>query len=87
LKKARWRPERGKVTGASVIVAFIMAKLSAMDGLTTMVHCDVLKLLGKWRIGGKRPTPARIISVGRKPSGYGELSSDRVRPYLGAKIF
>jgi hypothetical protein len=87
LEKARWRPERGEVTGTSVIVDFTMAKPPAMDGLTTMVHCDVLQLLSTWRTGGKWPTPARIISVSRRPSGYGELSSDRVRAYLGAKIF
>jgi hypothetical protein len=27
LKKARWRPERGEVTGESVIMAFTMASL------------------------------------------------------------
>jgi hypothetical protein len=36
---------------------------------------------------GKRPTPAKIIPVGRRPSGYGELNSDRVRANPGAKIF
>jgi hypothetical protein len=87
LKKARWRPEGGKVTDASVIVAFTVAKLPAMDGLTTMIHCDVLKLLGTWRKDGKRPTPVRIISAGHRQSGYGELSSDLVRAYLGTKIF
>jgi hypothetical protein len=58
-----------------------------MDGLTTTVHCDVLKLLGMWRMGGKWPTLARIIKAGHRASGYGEPSSDRVRAYLGAKIF
>ena len=43
MKKARWRPERGEVTGASVIVAFTVAKPPMMDGLTTTVHCDVFK--------------------------------------------
>jgi hypothetical protein len=87
LEKARWRPERGEVTGASVIVDFTVAMPPVMDRLTTMVYCDVLQLLGTWRTGGKQPTPARIISAGRRPGGYGELSSDRVRAYLGAKIF
>jgi hypothetical protein len=79
--------EGGGVTVASVIVAFTVAKPPVMDGLTTMVHCDVLKLLGTWRMGSKRPTPARIITAGHRASGYGEPSSDRVRAYLGAKIF
>jgi hypothetical protein len=86
-EKARWRPERGEVTGASAIVAFIVAKPPAMDELPTTVHCDVVMLLGTWRTDGKRPTPARIVSVSRRSSGYGEPFSDRVRVYPGAKIF
>jgi hypothetical protein len=72
---------------ARVIVAFTVAKPPAMDKLTTMVHCNMLKLLGTWRMGGKRPTQARINTVGRRASGYGEPSSDRVQAYLSAKIF
>jgi hypothetical protein len=86
-EKLRWRPERRGNVLARVIVAFTVAKPPAMDGLATMVHCDVLKLLGTWRTVGKRPTPTRIISAGRRPSGYGEPTSDRVRAYPGAKIF
>jgi hypothetical protein len=81
LKEVCWRPERGKVTGVSAIVAFTVARPPAMDGLTAMVHCDVLKLLGTWHTVGKRPTPARVISAGRRPSEYGEPTSDRVRAY------
>jgi hypothetical protein len=78
--------ERGNVL-ARAIVAFTVAKPPVMDVLATMVHCDVLKLLGTWCTVGKRPMPARIISAGRRPSGYGEPTSDRLRAYLGAKIF
>jgi hypothetical protein len=81
LKEVCWRPERGEVTGASVIVAFTMERLPAMDELTAMVHCDVLKLLGTWHIVGKWPTLARDISADRRPSGYDEPTSDRVRVY------
>jgi hypothetical protein len=91
----RWRPiwkgslaigEMGSAL-ARVIVAFTVAKPPAMDGLPTMVHCNMVKLLGTWRTGGKQPTPARIITAGHRASGYGEPSSVRVRAYLGAKIF
>jgi hypothetical protein len=81
LKEVCWQPERGEGTGASVIVAFTVARPPAMDGLTAMVHCDVLNLLGTWRMVGKRPTPARAISAGHRSSGYGEPTSDRVRAY------
>jgi hypothetical protein len=81
LKEVCWRLERGEVIGESVIVAFTVARPPAMDRLTAMVHCDMLKLLGTWRKVGKRPTPARAILAGRRPSGYGEPTSDRVRAY------
>jgi hypothetical protein len=80
-----WRLKRGGESLAQVIVAFTVAKPSAMDGLTAMVHYDVLKLLGTWRMVGKRPTPMRIISAGRRPSGYGEPTSDRVRAYPASR--
>jgi hypothetical protein len=64
-----------------LIVAVTVARPPAMDRLTAMVHCDVLKLLGMWHTVGKRPTPARVILVGRRPSGYGEPTSDRVQAY------
>jgi hypothetical protein len=76
----------GKSPG-SANVAFIEARLLVKDGLPIAVHYDVEMLLGMWRMGGKRSTPARIISVGRRISGYGEPSSDRVRTYPGDKIF
>jgi hypothetical protein len=81
LKEVCWQLERGEGTGASVIVAFTMARPPVMDGLTAMVHCDVLKLLGTWRTVGKWPTPSRAISAGHRQSGYGEPTSDRVRVY------
>jgi hypothetical protein len=68
-------------------VAFTEARLPAKDELRISVHCNVVMLIGTWRMGGKRPTPARIILVGRRTSGYGEPSSDLVRTYPGAKIF
>ena len=76
--------ERGNVL-ARVIVAFTMAKPPAMDELATMVHYDVLKLLGTWRMVGKRPAPARTNSADRNPSGCGELPVDRVRVYLAPR--
>jgi hypothetical protein len=48
LKKARWRPERGEVTGTSGVVAFTVAKPPAMDGFPTTVHCDVVMFLSTW---------------------------------------
>jgi hypothetical protein len=84
-----WRRREEKCTGAEerrnalarVIVAFTVARPPAMDGLASMVYCNVLKPLGTWRTVSKQPTSARIISVGRRPSGYGERTSDRVRAY------
>jgi hypothetical protein len=84
---ARWRPERGEVTGASAIMAFTVAKPPATDELATRIHCDVLNLPGMWRTIGMRPTPTKIISADRRPSGYGEFNIDRVRANPGAKIF
>jgi hypothetical protein len=78
--------ERGNVL-TRVIVVVTVARPPTMDGLATRVHCDVLNLPGTWCTIGKRPTPAKIIPVGRRPSGCGELNSDRVRANSGAKIF
>jgi hypothetical protein len=48
----------------------------AMDRLPTAVYCDVVTLLNMWRPGGKRQTPARVISTGRGASGYdGQLTA------------
>jgi hypothetical protein len=44
LKKARWRPERGEVTGVSAIVAFTRAVSQVMDRLLQPIYCDVVKL-------------------------------------------
>jgi hypothetical protein len=82
-----WRPKRRGESPAQVIVAFTVAKPPAMDGRTSTVYCDVLKHLGPWRTVGKRPAPARVISTGRRTSGYGGQSGDRARAYPGAKIF
>jgi hypothetical protein len=43
---------------------------------TTAVYCDVVTLLNMWCLGGKRQTPARVISTGRGASGYdGQLTA------------
>jgi hypothetical protein len=64
-----------------------VVKPPAMDRLPTTVHYNVVKLLGTWCTGDKWPTPARIIMASHRASGYDGPSSDRVRAYLGAKIF
>jgi hypothetical protein len=43
-EKARWRPERGEITGASTIVAFTRALSQAMNKLPKAVYCDVVRL-------------------------------------------
>jgi hypothetical protein len=52
-------------------VAFTGALSKAMDRLPTAVYCDVVTPLITWCMGGKRQSPARIISAGRRASGYG----------------
>ena len=66
---------------ARVIVAFTMARPPAMDGPALTVYSDMLQQLGTWRTVGKWPMPSRAISAGRRSSGYGEPTSDRVRAY------
>jgi hypothetical protein len=58
-----------------------------MDRLATQVHCDVLSFQDAWRTIVKQLTPVRIIPASRSPSGYDELTVDRVRANLSAKIF
>jgi hypothetical protein len=62
-------------------MAFTVASPLAMDGLATQVHCDVLSFQDAWRTIVKRLTPVRIIPASRSPSGFGELTVDRVRAY------
>jgi hypothetical protein len=78
--------ERGNVL-TRVIMVVTVARPPAIDRLATRVHCDVLNLPGTWHKIGKRPTPTKIIPASRRPSGYDELKSDRVRANPGAKIF
>jgi hypothetical protein len=87
LKEVCWRPERGEVTCAGDTVAFTVSRSPAMDGLAKAIHCDVLNHPGMWRTSSNRPTPVKIIPAGRRPSGYGELNSDRVRANPCAMIF
>jgi hypothetical protein len=48
----------------------------AMDRLPTAVYCDVVTLMNTWCPGGKRQTPAWVISTGRRASGYsGQLTA------------
>jgi hypothetical protein len=68
-------------------VAFTVASPLAMDRLATQVHCDVLSFQDAWRTIVKQLTPVRIIPASRSPSGYDELTVDRVRANLSAKIF
>jgi hypothetical protein len=75
---ARRQPERGEVTGAGDTVAFIVARPLTMNGYAKAIHCDVVLHLGTWRTGGKRPTLARLISTGRRASGYGGITGDWV---------
>jgi hypothetical protein len=70
-----WKREAGGrrggwVTGANY-VAFTGAMSQAMDRLPTAIYCDVVTLLNMWRLGVKRQTPSRVISTGRRASGYG----------------
>jgi hypothetical protein len=62
-------------------VAFTVARPPAMNGHAKAIHCDVVLCLGTWRAVCKRPTPARTISAESSPSGYDELTVDRVRAY------
>jgi hypothetical protein len=44
LKEVCWRLERGEVTSASAIVAFIGAVSQAMNKLPKADYCDVVRL-------------------------------------------
>jgi hypothetical protein len=67
-------------------VAFTVARPPAIDRLAKVLHCNVLNLPGTWRMSSNRPMPVKFIPASRRPSGYGELNSDRVRANPGAKI-
>jgi hypothetical protein len=43
-EKARWRLERGEVTGASAIVTFTVAVSQAMNKLPKVVYYNVVRL-------------------------------------------
>jgi hypothetical protein len=70
-KKRSWRPKRGDESPWRSTVAFTEALSQAMDRLPTVVYSDVVTPQITWRTSGKQPTPARIISAGRRASGYG----------------
>jgi hypothetical protein len=70
LEKGSLRPERWVSHRSETTVAFTMAMNQAIDEVSTAVYCDVLSLPNTWRPGGKRRTPAMVISTGRRESGY-----------------
>jgi hypothetical protein len=76
----------GKSPG-SANVAFTEARLPAMDGLPIAVHCDVVMLLGTWRMGGKQPTPARIISRAAEQVGTVNHPVTRSEPIRAPRPF
>jgi hypothetical protein len=61
--------ERGRSL-ARVTVAFTGATTQMIDRPSIVTYGDVVTLLIMWHTGGKRPTPARIISAGHRVSGY-----------------
>jgi hypothetical protein len=70
-KKRSWRPRRGDESLQRSTMAFTEALSPVMDRLPTVVYCDVVTPQTMWCTNGKRPTPARIILVSRRASGYG----------------
>jgi hypothetical protein len=64
-------------------VAFTGAMSQAIDGLSTVVYCDVVTLLNTWHPYGKRRTPAMVISTGRGASGH----SDQLTISSAVEIF
>jgi hypothetical protein len=57
---ARWRPERGRVTGAGLPWHFTVARPPAMTRHAEASHCDMVLRLGTWHPSGRWPTPARL---------------------------
>jgi hypothetical protein len=62
-------------------MAFIVARPPATTDTLKTSYCDVVEHLSTWHMVDRRPTSARTTLPNRSPSGYSELTADRVWAY------
>jgi hypothetical protein len=75
LMMARWRPERGKVTGASELVATVVATTPVIDGKLKRITVMWWRYSDTWRKVVRRWFPGELICSAAKQKGEGDGES------------
>ena len=72
---ARWRPERGKVTGASELVATVMSTTPVIDRKLKRITAMRWRCSDTWRKVVRRRFPGELICSVAKQKGEGDGES------------
>jgi hypothetical protein len=69
---ARWRPERGKVTGASELVSTVVVTTSVINGKLKRIMAMRWRYSDTWRKAVRRRFPGELICSAAKQKGGGD---------------
>jgi hypothetical protein len=84
---ARWRLEKGVVTGAGLPWHFTLARLPAMTGHARVSHCEEVLRLGTWHSSGRRLTPARLSGPAVRQADMASEAEHCLKFILSARFF
>jgi hypothetical protein len=84
---ARWRSERGTITGAGLSWHFTVARLPVMTEHAKASRGDVVLRLGTWHPSCRRPTPARLSGPAVRQVGTTSRAEQCPKLIASARFF